>query len=159
MFVPQARWLLSRVRKLSSGERWTGNRFWFLSKVGGVGDGERIEPQFFHFIPWIWGRSNFAFQDWYLSLVSCLRWSCFLVFSFGWLNVHIWSWFLVLDSSRNLMKSTPLPKIQGYSVSGRASFLPWDRNRKSFMPPSQNKVLSSGSLTGNKLQSKTGTMK
>ena len=49
----------------------------------------------------------------------------------------------VVHINTYLMKSTPLPKIQGYSFSGRASFLPWDRNRKSFMPPSQNKVLSS----------------
>lgn len=49
----------------------------------------------------------------------------------------------VVHINTYLMKSAPLPKIQGYSVSRRASFLPWDRNRKSFMPPSQNKVLSS----------------
>lgn len=61
MFVPQARWLLSWVRKLSSGERWTGNRFWFLSKVGGVGDGERIEPQFFLFYSLNLGSIQFCF--------------------------------------------------------------------------------------------------
>ena len=69
MFVPQARWLLSWVRKLSFGERWTGNRFWFLSKVGGVGDGERIEPQFFILFP------EFGVDPILLSKIDICLWS------------------------------------------------------------------------------------
>lgn len=70
MFVPQARWLLSWVRKLSSGERWTGNRFWFLSKVGGVGDGERIEPQFFFIL-----FPEFGVDPILLSKIDICLWS------------------------------------------------------------------------------------
>lgn len=68
MFVPQARWLLSWVRKLSFGERWTGNRFWFLSKVGGGWWTDRT-PIFFILFP------EFGVDPILLSKIDICLWS------------------------------------------------------------------------------------
>ena len=49
-----------------------------------VGDGGRIDPQFFILFSEVGvGPILLSFQDWYLSLVSCLKWSCALVSSAG----------------------------------------------------------------------------
>ena len=89
----QGRWELRKLSKSGGcgGRWWAGNRFWFPSKVDNLevpsnrgGDGGRIEPQFFIlFSELAVDPILLSFQDWYLSLILYLRWSCSLVSSFG----------------------------------------------------------------------------
>ena len=54
------------------------------AETGVVGDGGRIEPQFFILFSELGvDPILLSFQDWYLSLILYLRWSCSLVSSFG----------------------------------------------------------------------------
>ena len=97
MCESQGRWELRKLSKSGGcgGRWWAGNRFWFPSKVDnlevpsnrgrdGCGGGWRIEPQFFILFSELGvGPILLSFQDWYLSLILYLRWSCSLVSSFG----------------------------------------------------------------------------
>ena len=66
----------------------TVDNFSVLPNGGGCGGGWRMDQiPIFRFILWIGVDPILpSFQDWYLSLVLYLRWSCSLVSSFGWSN-------------------------------------------------------------------------